>query len=72
MNNQQTAVEWFEEEYMKGNIILPILFHQAKKMEKDQMSGVYDKAFAEGLIFAKDIEHKLITFEEYYNEKYGK
>ena len=31
---QQTAVEWLEQEFMKGETILPILFKEAKAMEE--------------------------------------
>jgi hypothetical protein len=67
MNKQQTAVEWIEEEYMKGNIILPILFQQAKEMEKSQISKSYEKGWVNG-----DLKKAPRFGSEYYDNQYKK
>jgi hypothetical protein len=46
--SKQTVVEWFEEQYMKGTTILPVLFQQAKEMEKEQNARQYKKGWDEG------------------------
>ena len=66
---QQTAVEWLEQEFMKGNIILPMIFQQAKAIEKEQIITAHNH----GEYFAKyrdclDDENGL----DYYNETYNK
>lgn len=66
---QQTALEWFEQEFMKGQIILPILFQQAKELEKEQIMDDFNAgqwAWAEHLN-GKEKKDPL----EYYNETYN-
>jgi hypothetical protein len=47
-DKKQSAVEWFEEQYMKGTTILPVLFQQAKQLEKEQNAEAYKKGWDEG------------------------
>ena len=63
---QQTAVESFEQEFMKGQIILPILFQQAKQMEKEQIIKAVD------LNFNYDNNGYQTLGEQYYKETYNK
>ena len=67
----QTAVQWLEQEFMKGNIILPILFQKAKAMEKEQIS----KAWNDGnyaYFYSKETGRDFDNGEQYYNETYIK
>jgi hypothetical protein len=70
-NKQQTAVEWLEMEIKKFNTVITreymlSLCQQAKKMEKEQIKKVWD----DGVISAT--YGKPITFEQYYEQTYGK
>jgi hypothetical protein len=86
-NKQQTAVEWYIEklldldyEYAKGLITLAVwserkksLIEQAKEMEKEQKKECWDVAHQAGRFEGKGIAEKnWQTFEQYYNETYGK
>ena len=68
---KQTAVEWLERKFYftKGQLI-DIDFDRAKQMEKEQIRLIY-----EGLLQNVGTSIKqsdLPTFEQYYNETYGK
>ncbi len=47
-DKKQSAVEWFEEQYMKGTTILPVLFQQARQMEQEQNAEAYKRGWDEG------------------------
>lgn len=71
MENKQTAVEWLEEQFMKGTTILPILFQQAKQMEKEQIiDAANQKIF--GTILFEGSDEVITKGENYYNMTYGK
>ncbi len=66
---QQTAVEWLFEQFfkvkwdsMKGN--RPIIFEQAKEMEKEQITDSY-------IMGSYDMASKEFKPEQYYNETYN-
>ena len=59
---KQTAVEWLEQEYMRGKTILPVLLRQAKEIEKQQIQDAVDY----GTLHFGDIA------EDYYNETFDK
>jgi hypothetical protein len=63
-NKQQTAVDWIEQEMLKGNLSLKEILEQAKEMEKEQHENTWDDSF----LFKDDWEMK---FEQYYKETYG-
>jgi uncharacterized protein YoaH (UPF0181 family) len=65
MNKQQTAVEWIEQEMLKGNLSLKEILIQAKEMEKEQIKEAY---FIGGHQMKNN---KYIGMHDYYNETYG-
>ena len=74
---QQTAVEWldrwfrdnFEATHEEANKAL----QQAKQMEKEQIRDCWEVAHQAGRFEGKGIAEKnWQTFEQYYNETYGK
>jgi hypothetical protein len=83
----QTAVEWFFEVLAHNDIIdhkrlcddenlynlLYSLKNQAKQMEKQQKEECWNVAHQSGRFEGKGIaEENWQTFEQYYNETYGK
>ena len=71
MERTQTAVEWLENELKKIPFIKPQdAFEQAKAMEKEQMRLIYEGLLQNVGTSIK--ESDLPTFEQYYNETYGK
>ena len=66
---QQTAVEWLVEQYANENYGIEV-YEQAKQMEKEQHNNTWvDSRIedrGEGFIGREK------TFEQYYNETYGK
>jgi len=81
MENKQTAVEWLiaqvnSEQYQIafGQTYISIdLIEQAKQMEKEQIQQCWDTAHQAGRFEGKGIaEENWQTFEQYYNETYGK
>lgn len=74
-NNKQTAVEWLRQELLKRDMDISIkdLFDQAKEMEKQQKLECWETAHQAGRFEGKGIaEENWQTFEQYYNEEYGK
>ena len=84
---QQTAVEWFHKETWKLKIkleekevsvgefavIYGELLEQAKQMEREQKEECWNVAHQAGRFEGKGIaEENWQTFEQYYNETYGK
>ena len=84
---QQTAVEWFHKETWKLKIkleekevsvgeyavIYGELYEQAKQMEREQKEECWNVAHQAGRFEGKGIaEENWQTFEQYYNETYGK
>lgn len=81
-NNKQTAVEWLVEQ-LEGDdskIARVIglkkynsLIQQAKEMHKQQKMQCWETAHQAGRFEGKGIaEENWQTFEQYYNEEYGK
>jgi hypothetical protein len=56
-NKQQTAVDWIEQEMLKGNLSLKEILIQAKEIEKEQ---IIDACWAGG-----------DDGEQYYEQTYG-
>ena len=72
-NNKQTAVEWLVDELLDGKLLMPSLIEQAKEMEKQQKMECWETAHQAGRFEGKGIaEENWQTFEQYYNEEYGK
>jgi hypothetical protein len=86
MKTEQTAVEWLEKELIKrfkrSQIhytnsewcfdMIKKLTEQAKEMEKEQMDKVSGDWWVEGASYMNDGKRKYETFEQYYNETFGK
>lgn len=73
---QQTAVEWIAEKMEKlippGNqIAIYIMLEQAKQMEKEQHQETF-KQSRQAKIFEDGMPPVWESFEQYYNETYGK
>lgn len=69
--SKQTAVEWFYQRILAKDI--KQVFEQAKAMEKKQLKECWDVAHQAGRFEGKGIaEENWQTFEQYYNETYGK
>jgi hypothetical protein len=68
---KQTAVEWFEEQVGHNSLMglkeFNDIFEQAKEMEKEQIID-----FAENYEMWESESYPRKTFEQYYNETYGK
>lgn len=71
---KQTAVEWFAKQVLSARQLGFIsnekfneLLEQAKEMEKEQIIG-----FAEDYEINESEKYPQKTFEQYYNENYGK
>lgn len=73
---QVTAVEWLveqlEQHHTKIDIKNTVVFQQAKALEKEQMDKVSEDWFVEGCSHMKDNKRIYKSFEQYYNETYGK
>jgi precorrin-4 methylase len=61
---KKTAVEWLQEQLVKGNMKPIEAIKQAKEMEKEQMILIYKAAFQDGF------NGELFEFEKYYNETF--
>jgi hypothetical protein len=75
-NKQQTAVEFYAEEFaehLKENYGIKItnltLLKQAKEMEKEQHENTWDDSRLEDM--GDNYIGKQKSFNEYYNETYG-
>jgi hypothetical protein len=66
-NKQQTAVDWIEQEMLKGNLSLKEILEQAKEMEKERIIKAYNQDLIGGLSGYR----KFNDGEDYYNETYG-
>ena len=71
----QTAIEYLFEEFfkvkwdcMQGN--KPIIFEQAKAMEKEQIENTFADGFVEGVETQKSGKQLLFP-EQYYNQTYN-
>ena len=62
-NNKQTAVEWIEQEMLKGNLSMKEILEKAKEMEKEKLKD----SWVEGSIHWGTNK----TFEQYYEQTYG-
>ena len=79
-NNNMTAVEWLAKEiYARGPIDWPIptwlkeLYDKANELHKKQIKECWDVAHQAGRFEGKGIaEENWQTFEQYYNETFGK
>ena len=77
---QQTAVEWLVEQIKSEQNQKALsasewmqVIEQAKQMEKEQIQQCWDTAHQAGRFEGKGIaEENWQTFEQYYNETYGK
>jgi hypothetical protein len=81
---KQTAVEWLVEQIEAHKIeivysdkidsikCLPPIVEQALEMEKEQMDKVAGDWWNEGASYMHDGGRKYESFEQYYNETYGK
>ena len=67
--SKQTAVEWLLERFNDGTLI-PKSFEIAKAMEKEQIVDAFNNGGKAGFNAAKGNDYK--TFEDYYQETYGK
>jgi predicted SAM-dependent methyltransferase len=78
MNKEQTAVEWLVSKlkdfpHIKHSQQFKELVNQAKEMEKQQKMQCWETAHQAGRFEGKGIaEENWQTFEQYYNEEYGK
>ena len=79
-NNNMTAVEWLvneiENHYIINNgrldpTVVMRLKRQAQQMEKEQHKEAF-KQSRQAKIFEKDMPPVWESFEQYYNETYGK
>ena len=68
MEHKQTAVEWLMENLHTAKDP----FTQAKEMEKQQMDKVAGDFWNEGASYVYNGQRKYNSFEQYYNEEYGK
>ena len=66
-----TAVEWLEDVYNTQGRILPQQFEQAKEREKEQHKETF-KQSRQAKIFEKDMPPVWESWEQYYNQSYGK
>jgi hypothetical protein len=71
----KTAIEYLFEEFfkvkwdcMQGN--KPIIFEQAKAIEKEQIKKANLDGYKEGCTY-HSFDHRPITSEEYYNQTYN-
>jgi hypothetical protein len=71
---KQTAVEWIEDKIQSDMTFIEILglIRQAKEMEKEQMDKVSADWWVEGASYIQYGKRKYETFEQYYNETFGK
>ncbi len=70
--NKQTAVEWLAEQMLHPEIFNPYL-NQALAMEKEQMGDAYYDGKNNGMDICNPLSRaKGISFEQYYNQTYGK
>ena len=75
---KQTAVDWLIDQLEKYELYSKISFQclkeieQAKEMEKQQMDKVSGDWWVEGASYMHDGKRKYETFEQYYNETFGK
>jgi len=77
---EQTAVEWLVKTLNDKIDFIPInkwdlirdIIQQAKQLEKEQMYKVSGDWWNEGASYMHDGKTKYLTFEQYYNETYGK
>jgi hypothetical protein len=61
-NKQQTAVEWIEQEMLKGDLSMKQILEQAKEMFMEQIEKTYDDGIMKG---------RQEDGQQYYNETYG-
>jgi hypothetical protein len=66
-NKKQTAVDWIEQEMLKGNLSLKEILEQAKEKQKQQ--SINDFVAGNKLEFYDGTEKECA--EQYYNETYG-
>jgi hypothetical protein len=64
-NKQQTAVDWIEQEMLKGNLSLKEILEQAKEMEKERIEKDYMSGYSNGGL------DTCITPQQYYEHIYG-
>lgn len=76
MEQKQTAVEWLVSQLNKqgfAQVVTDEEIKQAKEMEKQQKMECWETAHQAGRFEGKGIaEENWQTFEQYYNEEYGK
>jgi uncharacterized protein YoaH (UPF0181 family) len=70
-NKQQTAVEWLEQEMLKGNLSLKEILIQAKEMDREQKKHAYDWGETNGADECNGDGATHENFEQYYQETYG-
>ena len=63
-----TAVQYLEEEMLKGNFSIKNVFEQAKEMEKQQIIKAYDAGLFDGTM--DDVNDRM--YKHYYNETFNK
>jgi hypothetical protein len=59
---QQTAVDWIEQEMLKGNLSLKEILEKAKEMFMEQIEKTYDDGIMKG---------RQEDGQQYYTETYG-
>lgn len=67
MDKQQTAVEWIEQEMLKGDLSLKEILEQAKEKQKQQ--SINDFVAGNKLEFYDGTEKECA--EQYYEQTYG-
>jgi hypothetical protein len=70
---KQTAVEWLADQVEDYIGLIPTdIIKEAKEMEKQQMDKVSADWWVEGASYIQYGKRKYETFEQYYNETFGK
>lgn len=71
-DKKHTAVEWLVAQYCSENYG-PEIFQQALQMEREQKKNDYEAGANTVIRYLANQEQNILqTFEQYYNETYGK
>ena len=73
MVGKMTAVEWIEQEMLKGNLSLKEILEQSKEIEKQRIENVWIAALDFGIEKMKGLNtlESKDAFDQFYNETYG-
>jgi hypothetical protein len=76
METKQTAVKWLVEKMSQYNFEMEVVrdkyIPEAIQMEKQQMDKVSQDWWNQGASYMYDVKREYDSFEQYYNETYGK